>query len=654
VRRHVLGTAGHVDHGKTTLVRALTGVDTDRLAEEKRRGITIELGFAPWRLDDGLELSLIDVPGHRKLVHTMIAGAVGMELVLLVVAADEGVMPQTREHVAACELLGIKRAVVAVTKLDRAGEDIARLAGEEALELLGDRFEATVAICSAKTGEGLDAVRAAVRDAVTKLPPRPTAARARLSVDRAFSVKGAGTVVTGTLVEGKLSVGDALALSSDRGVVDTSARGLHVHDHAVEIAASPTRLAVNLAGVALEDVRRGDVLTPAPGAAATRRLDVALRSPCAAKDGQTVQVHLGTARAPARLELGAALDDVVTARLRLGKPLVAFGGDRFVLRGHDVAGPSGAVVGGGVVLDAEPPRRHVGKQRAEVLGALAKDDAPRAMRLLVEEASPRALPSTAVAARFSIDAPALRRAADQLLARGEIAAVSAAGGKRARLVGWAVPAALEELADRAAALVAGHHAKAPLDRGMPLETLRAQLAARAGADVAEDAIARAKERRGSKQIATRDSGVAVIVVEGDVARMATFVGAEEASAAAETLERARAALEVAALKGVTEHAAGVATSAEPRAVKAALAKLVRDAAAVHAGDLWFSRASYDELKSRVVALLAKDGRMTIAAFKDLSGLGRRQAILLLEQLDRDGTTRRDGDDRLPASAPRSR
>ncbi|HEY4117356.1 MAG TPA: GTP-binding protein, partial [Byssovorax sp.] len=174
MRRHVLGTAGHVDHGKTTLVRALTGVDTDRLAEEKRRGITIELGFAPWRLDDGLELSLIDVPGHRKLVHTMIAGAVGMELVLLVVAADEGVMPQTREHVAACELLGIKRAVVAVTKLDRAGEDIARLAGEEALELLGDRFEATVAICSAKTGEGLDAVRAAVRDAVTKLPPRPT------------------------------------------------------------------------------------------------------------------------------------------------------------------------------------------------------------------------------------------------------------------------------------------------------------------------------------------------------------------------------------------------------------------------------------------------------------------------------------------------
>src|SRR6185369_1924447 len=170
----VLGTAGHVDHGKTTLVRALTGVDTDRLPEEKRRGITIELGFAPWHLDEGMEVSLIDVPGHRRLVHTMIAGAIGMELVLLVVAADEGVMPQTREHVAACELLGLRRAVVAVTKLDRVGADVAQLAGEEALELLGDRWQAEAVICSARTGEGVEAVRAAVKRALLALPaPRP-------------------------------------------------------------------------------------------------------------------------------------------------------------------------------------------------------------------------------------------------------------------------------------------------------------------------------------------------------------------------------------------------------------------------------------------------------------------------------------------------
>ena len=204
MRRFVLGTAGHVDHGKTTLVRALTGIDTDRLPEEKKRGITIELGFAPWSLGDGLEVSLIDVPGHRRFVHAMIAGAIGIEVVLLVVAADEGVMPQTREHVAACELLGIRRAVVAVTKLDRVGAEVAELAGDEARELLGDRWEAEVVCCSSRTGEGVDAVRDAVRRALLALPaPRP-GARARLSVDRVFSVKGAGTVVTGTLVEGKI------------------------------------------------------------------------------------------------------------------------------------------------------------------------------------------------------------------------------------------------------------------------------------------------------------------------------------------------------------------------------------------------------------------------------------------------------------------
>ncbi|HLM73941.1 MAG TPA: GTP-binding protein, partial [Polyangiaceae bacterium] len=221
MRRFVLGTAGHVDHGKTTLVRALTGIDTDRLPEEKRRGITIELGFAPWDLGDGMMVSVIDVPGHRRLVHTMIAGAAGIELVLLVVAADEGVMPQTREHIAACEILGIRRAVVAVTKLDRVGEELARLAGEEAVELLGERFKAEIVTCSARTGEGIDRVKDAVRRALLELPVPAEAPRTRLSVDRVFSVRGAGTVVTGTLVEGSLTIGAPLRVVGEGGVRDT-------------------------------------------------------------------------------------------------------------------------------------------------------------------------------------------------------------------------------------------------------------------------------------------------------------------------------------------------------------------------------------------------------------------------------------------------
>src|SRR5262245_55706112 len=277
VRRFVLGTAGHVDHGKTTLVAALTGIDTDRLPEEKRRGITIELGFAPWDLGDGFSVSVIDVPGHRRLVHTMIAGATGIELVLLVVAADEGVMPQTREHIAACELLGLRRAVVAITKVDRSGEELAQLAAEEALALLGDRWKAEAVLVSARTGLGLDALRDAVKRALRELDAlgNDRGATARLSVDRAFSVKGAGSVVTGTLVGGRVAIGAPLRLVGETGAIDTVARGLHVHDHMVDAAEAPTRLAINVAGVPLDAVRRGDVLTSDATVSATKLVDVA-------------------------------------------------------------------------------------------------------------------------------------------------------------------------------------------------------------------------------------------------------------------------------------------------------------------------------------------------------------------------------------------
>src|SRR5688572_18277101 len=224
-----------------------------------------------------MTVSVIDVPGHRRLVHTMIAGAAGIELVLLVVAADEGVMPQTREHVAACELLGLRRAVVAVTKVDKAGDELAELAADEALALLGDRWKAEAVLVSARSGQGLDALRDALKAALREIDARghSRGSVARLSVDRAFSVKGAGTVVTGTLVGGSIRVGMPLRLVGEAGAIDTVARGLHVHDRVAEVAEAPTRLAVNLAGVALEAVNRGDVLTSDPTVSATKVVDVA-------------------------------------------------------------------------------------------------------------------------------------------------------------------------------------------------------------------------------------------------------------------------------------------------------------------------------------------------------------------------------------------
>ncbi len=661
MRRFVLGTAGHVDHGKTTLVRALTGVDTDRLPEEKKRGITIELGFAPWSLGDGLEVSLIDVPGHRRFVHAMIAGAIGMEVVLLVVAADEGVMPQTREHVAACELLGIKRAVVAVTKLDRVGAELASLAADEAMELLSGRFEAEAVACSARTGEGIEAVREAVRRALLKLgPPRPSG-RARLCVDRVFSVKGAGTVVTGTLVEGKIAASAPLFLAGSAGALATAARGLHVHDRAVTIAEAPTRLAVNLAGLALEDVHRGDVLTDDASAKATRVIDVALRGNAVIRRGMAASVHVGTARSPARVSpLGEPVEvepapapapatpprapkkafapppvaeTIRFVRLRLGEPIVVLGGDRFVLRGSDIDGPSGAVIGGGIVLDADPPLRRPREKRRAALLALSAGDPASVMRALVDEAAPRPLGRDALGSRFPVAAEALRKIAESLSHKGEIVAIKGHG--------WLTAARLTDLVATARRLVAEHHKKAPLDRGIPLETLRQKLAATSGAEAAEEAIRVAVGKPpGLKTEA--------IEIDGDVARLASFGGAPVVGAAGDALDAAARLLRDAALRGVSEFAVKEATRVAPREVKAILAKLTRDNLAVHTGELWFWRASFDDLRLRVLAHLADAPRLTIADFKAISGLGRKQAIVLLEQLDREGVTRRDGDDRLRA------
>jgi selenocysteine-specific elongation factor len=642
VRRFVLGTAGHVDHGKTTLVNALTGVDTDRLPEEKRRGITIELGFAPWALADDLSVSVIDVPGHRRLVHAMIAGATGMELVLLVVAADEGVMPQTREHIAACELLGLSRAVVAITKVDRVGEELAQLAGEEVRELLGERWQAEVVLCSARTGLGIGALREAIAKALRALPPRTTSPRARLSVDRVFSVKGAGTVVTGTLVEGRLSAGQTLFVVGQGERRESAARALHVHDRAVEVADAPTRLAINLAGLSKDDVARGDVVTDDPGAETTRLCDVTVRAEKRIKHGMSVTAYVGTARSTARVDvLGVgeaetrtveAGETAATLRLRLHEPLVIVGGDRFVLRGSDITGPAGAVVGGGIVLDARPPRTRPRAKRRSVLEGLAAADATATLRALVAEAAPRPLRLDALATRFPLPARELVKIAEGLVSRGELAKIKGAA-VMAR-------AGLFEAATKARGLVAEHQRAAPLDRGMPRETLRRRLAATLGVDAADEAI---------RLAATTNPAMTgePIVVEGDIARVPGLGAPALGGAKGGVVEQAARSLDELGLKGLSSFGLGEVTGADIKETRAILAKLVREGVAIAAGELWFSRRAVDELRVRVIAHLLEHKRLTIADFKTLSGLGRKQAIPLLEFFDREGVTRRAGDDRLP-------
>ncbi|HWN22050.1 MAG TPA: selenocysteine-specific translation elongation factor [Gaiellaceae bacterium] len=336
-----VGTAGHVDHGKTWLVRALTGKDTDRLPEEQERGISIDLGYAPLELPGGRRLSLIDVPGHERFVRNMVAGATGIDLFLLVIDAAEGARPQTHEHLAILALLGIDRGVVAVTKADAVDADTLELALAEARELVP---EAEVLPVSAKTGAGLDDLRAALdRAAELVFQEHNVDGATRLYVDRVFTLRGVGTVATGTLWSGSVGAGDVLRV--EPGGRDVRVRSVQVHDEPVELAEAGQRVALALPGLERTELRRGDALVEPEAFRPSYRLDVVLELLVPVPDGARLHVHHGTASVPARVVLAGDR----FAQLRLAEPVVAARGDRLVLRGE-------TTVGGGRVLDPAPPR----------------------------------------------------------------------------------------------------------------------------------------------------------------------------------------------------------------------------------------------------------------------------------------------------------
>ena len=365
---YVIGTAGHVDHGKSTLVEALSGIDPDRWAEEKARGLTIDLGFAWCTLPSGREVSLVDVPGHERFIKNMLAGVGGIDLALFVVAADEGVMPQTREHLAILDLLQTTHGVVALTKCDLAEGEWLDLVEADVEELLAPTSLAGAAIvrCSATTGAGLDALRAALDGALSALPPVRDIGRARLPIDRAFTISGFGTVVTGTLIDGPLRVGERVSVAP--GGMQARIRGLQSHKQRVERAEPGTRTAVNLSGIGPDALSRGMVLTTGDWLAGSTAMDVRLRTVASAggrlRHNTTLTLHTGAAEVAARLRLleseadaaGAPVEEIPPgaerwAQLRLEEPVGAARGDYFVLRN------SVTTVGGGRIVDTRP-RRH--------------------------------------------------------------------------------------------------------------------------------------------------------------------------------------------------------------------------------------------------------------------------------------------------------
>jgi selenocysteine-specific elongation factor len=422
-----VGTAGHIDHGKTWLVRALTGKDTDRLPEEQARGISIDLGYAPLELPDGRRMSLVDVPGHERFVRTMIAGATGIDLFLLVIDAAEGARPQTHEHLAVLRLLGVDRGVVAVAKADAVDEETLELAVEEARELVPD---AEVVAVSAKTGAGLEELRAAL--ARVPVEERDAERATRLYVDRVFTLRGIGTVATGTLWSGSIAAGDGLRVEpSGRSV---RVRSVQVHDAPVEHADAGQRVAVNLPSVERGELARGDVLVEPGHYPVSYRLDVRLDE--LEEVPAAVTVHIGTRAVAARVARAGEY-----AQLRLVEPVVAARGDHVVLRTE-------TTVGGGLVLDPAPPRR----LDPERLAVLERGDPEEIVRALVHE------PVTG----RELQARGLLSPAE--LARG-LAGVRAAGDA------YFSDAWLEELRARVRSRLAARAESSPLDPGLPIAEL---------------------------------------------------------------------------------------------------------------------------------------------------------------------------------------
>lgn len=630
----IVGTAGHIDHGKTALVRALTGVNADRLPEEKRRGITIDIGFADLDLGD-VRIGFVDVPGHERFVKNMLAGAHGIDLVALVIAADESVMPQTREHFDICRLLGVRQGVVVLTKKDLVDAELLELARAEAEELVKESFleGAPIIAVSSRTGEGIDELKTALRESALQVDPRSHDFIARLPIDRAFTMKGFGAVVTGTLVAGEINESAEMELLP--AVTRVRVRGVQVHGSPVKSAAAGQRTAINLGGVDASALERGMLLAPPDRLQATQVVDAAVQlldnSPRSLRSRQRVRVHLGAAELLARVRVLESNNEIAAGnrgymQLRFETPVVGVLGDRFIVRAYSPQ----VTIGGGVILDPFAPR-HRARDFAEMRTALDRlshgDHASRVSQFVINAGVP-GVRRHDLAARTAWRDEVIATAVSQATAAGTILNIEET---------FVAKAAFDELERMVGAEVTAHHKREPLARGLSKEILREHLFAGVPPDAFRAMLAEI-EKRGS------------LVVEKEIVRLR-----DHTRELSDDDVRQRDALERAF------HDAGVA----PPSTADAFARAGLNASAQHArkilqlliesgalvkvhGDMFFHRAALDDLTNKLRAQADKtpDRAIDVGAFKDLAGISRKYAIPLLEYFDRQRVTRREGERRI--------
>ncbi|NMO20234.1 selenocysteine-specific translation elongation factor [Pyxidicoccus fallax] len=633
----IIGTAGHIDHGKTSLVKALTGIDTDRLKEEKRRGITLELGFAHLTLDDGTMAGVVDVPGHERFVKAMAAGAGGVDLAVLVVAADEGVMPQTREHLDICRLLGVRAGVIALTKSDLLGElgpEWRALVEADLTALVAGTFleGAPVVPCSSRTGEGLDALKAALTRAAAALPRRPAEGPTFLPVDRVFTIKGFGTVVTGTLLSGAVAVEDAVSLLPGQAG-PFRVRGVQVHGQAEPKVEAGQRAAVNVSGVEPEALHRGMVLVRSGELPDTRMLDVELTLLPAAEAPlprrRKLLLHLGTAQVEAtvalldveRLEPG----ETALAQLRLDAPVGALVGQRFILRGSRALPGRGATVAGGRILSITPPRRRRGG--AEVVAPLLEADPAGQVAWLLRQAGYRGLTQQELFGRSGLGPRVLTRTLELLGTRGGALLVDRE--RRLYLSGEV----FEGLRGRALALLAAFHEREPLREGLPREELRQRLSSELDARIFQrvtQALVDAGKVELDKEVVRLKGRGRTLSLGDEAARARLAAELSAAGLAPPTLNELAQKLQ---LPG-------------PRLQELLKVMALEGTVVRVSEELCFDAGALATLRERLVAHLREKKEITTQAFKEMVGQTRKFVIPLSEYFDREKVTLRVGEKRV--------
>ncbi len=612
----VLGTAGHIDHGKSVLIKALTGIDPDRLREEKERGMTIDLGFAWLKLPGGREVGIVDVPGHERFVKNMLAGVGGIDLALLIVAANEGVMPQTREHLAIIDLIGVRKGIAVVTKKDLVDEDLLGLVRMEIEELLSTTniSEAPIMAVSALTGEGLPELVAAIDELLATAEPRPDRGTPRLPVDRVFTMSGSGTVVTGTLIDGGLSVGQEVEIVPSG--LKSRIRGLQTHKSRIDAATPGSRVAANLVGVNTSQLQRGDVVTKPGWLKSTGMVTVKLtmisylQRPL--RHGATVSFHTGAAETMAKVRLleGDAIQPggSTWAQLSLDRPVAVVKGDRYIIRSPM------ETLGGGDIVDAHVRRlRRFSPEVIQNLKAREEGTAEEAVMALLEAKQPLEL--SALVAQCNLPAEEAGQVIESLIQQGQVVGMGA-GERRLLLTaaGW------QRLMEKSTAVLEEYHRRFPARSGMPRLELSHRLKL---GNYAAAALANLIEQK-------------VIVEDGSHVRL---------PAHAIQLTPAQQTQVDAFLESLAKNPYTPDSELIPEADL--LNMLIGQGRVVKVSDnVVFSASVYNDMVAKVTSHIKSNGKVSLGEVRDMFGTSRKYAQALLEYLDREKVTRRVGDERL--------